>query len=55
MKEDDSKIPVVEIIKATKIYGGSYAIRDIDLDLYEGEIHALAGENGAGKSTLMKA
>jgi len=55
MKKVDRKIPVVKIIKASKLYGGSYAIRDVDLDLYEGEIHALAGENGAGKSTLMKA
>jgi ABC-type sugar transport system ATPase subunit len=55
MKKDDSEVPVVKMIKATKIYGGSHAIRDVDLDLYEGEIHALAGENGAGKSTLMKA
>ncbi len=55
MMKDDNKIPVVKIIKASKIYGGNHAIRDVDLDLYEGEIHALAGENGAGKSTLMKA
>ena len=29
-------------------------LRDVDLDLERGEIHALLGENGAGKSTFAK-
>ena len=29
-------------------------LRDVDLDLMQGEIHALLGENGAGKSTFAK-
>ncbi len=28
-------------------------LRNVDLDFWPGEIHALVGENGAGKSTLM--
>jgi ABC-type sugar transport system ATPase subunit len=47
--------PVLEIVAATKIYGGAPAIRNVNFDLRKAEIHALAGENGAGKSTLCKA
>ena len=38
----------------TREFGGGAGVRDIDLDVEAGEIHALVGLNGAGKSTLMR-
>ncbi len=40
--------------KIDKRFTGVHALRQVDFDLDEAEIHALVGENGAGKSTLMK-
>ena len=37
-----------------KAYGGVPALRNVDLTVERGQIHALMGENGAGKSTLIK-
>jgi ABC-2 type transport system ATP-binding protein len=44
----------IEIAGLCSRYGGTEVLRDITLDIREGDVLGLAGLNGAGKSTLLK-
>jgi ABC-2 type transport system ATP-binding protein len=46
--------PVISVDRLSKTYAsGFHALKDINLDIYRGEIFALLGPNGAGKTTLI--
>lgn len=46
--------PILRLEKISKQFFGSYALSDVNFDLYPGEVHAIFGQNGAGKSTLIQ-
>jgi simple sugar transport system ATP-binding protein len=45
---------LLSVHNVDKRFGGTHAARSVSLDLFPGEVLALAGDNGAGKSTLIK-
>jgi D-xylose transport system ATP-binding protein len=45
---------LVEMRQINVAFGGVHAVRDVTIDLREGEVMGLVGGNGAGKSTLMR-
>ena len=44
----------LQMTGVNKSFGGVRVLKDVDFEVYKGEVHGLVGENGAGKSVLMK-
>jgi ABC-type sugar transport system ATPase subunit len=54
VKRKPGQAPIMRLLGIEKIYPGVIALKGVDLDVYDSEVHAIVGENGAGKSTLLK-
>ena len=46
---------MLEITNLSGFYGGSAALRDVNLKVAKGDLMAVLGRNGVGKTTLMRA
>jgi branched-chain amino acid transport system permease protein len=47
-------VPLLELDRVVKNFGGLTAVNDVTMQADDGEILAIVGPNGAGKSTLLK-
>ena len=50
---NEQKNIILELKGITKTFGSTIANKDVNLDLYKGEILSILGENGSGKTTAM--
>jgi simple sugar transport system ATP-binding protein len=49
------RAPILAVRSVSKHFGAVEALNKVSLDVFPGEVVALAGDNGAGKSTVIKA
>lgn len=45
---------ILQTQKLSKKYKSQYALKDVSISIYKGDIYGLIGRNGAGKTTLLK-
>lgn len=54
MDDKNNKNSIIRLFNVSKRYGGKLALKDITLDIGQGELIFISGPSGAGKSTLLR-
>ncbi|SHE79433.1 bacitracin transport system ATP-binding protein [Seinonella peptonophila] len=49
-----SELPILKLTNLGKKYANHWAVRNLNLNLYQGEIYGFLGRNGAGKTTTIR-
>jgi len=52
---DEDQPPALHLVGLSKVFGGTIAVDQIELDVPRGSFFGLVGHNGAGKTTTLRA
>ena len=54
MSKVHNNAPVLEVKNMSKSFGKIQALKNVNMEVFQGDVVGLLGDNGAGKSTLIK-